>query len=210
MGRWELTKLKNLLAGLVIMTGSVWWTNYQNPVEQQTPGGATQPDHSLWVINPTIGTSNVCVWDADDQINLNFGGVIESGQTITYTTCLFGDWADHVIGMSRGSNARNTGVKIEASLSVDGITTINVQDKACIIGPDYDRDYPSFETIAGSNGGRAVRHTVTWTVHNPTVKRLRNDWAAGAIRLWTDSSQSTWCPPTLTRHGTYPGPTWYQ
>lgn len=178
------------------MTATVWWSDYQNPVEQQTPGGALQPDRSLWVVNSTP-----CIWDADDEINLIFGGTLLAGASYTYTTCLIADWTGHLIGVRSGNP------NIAASVAVDGVVSVT---QGCIVGPEYERDaYAGFVAIEGSNGGVGVRHTVAWTITNLTGRRLHRVSAEGAIELHTGAAAAYWCPASLVRGGSYPGPTWY-
>jgi hypothetical protein len=184
------------------MSATVWWSDYQTPVEQQTPGGATQPDHSLWVTNPTIGSTAPCIWDADDELNLFFGGVLAAGATYSYTTCLFGDWTGHVIGVKANASG------VTASVSIDGLVTVAAP--GCIIGPDHDRqDYPGFRPVTGSGGGIAVPHTITWTVTNPTGRKLGHAGAEGTVQGWTNYAVGYWCPGPLVRAGAWPGPSWY-
>lgn len=187
-------------------TAAVWSYGFQSPVEQQTPGGATQPDRSLWVTNPTRGDGPAaCVWDADDQVSIGFSGLLEAGQSVSHTQCLIGDWSGHLAGISTTTDG------LAVVVSIDGVASAS----RCLVGPEYDRDYPAFSPIAGSNGGVGVWHTVTWTVTNTTSRTIRRIAADATVMVvagsLTDPSGpvARWCQAAPVRHGTWPGPTWY-
>ncbi len=154
-----------------------FWPMPQQPVEQQTPGGATQPDRSLWIVNPyayPLPQAEWCVWDADDQIKGGFSGVIGPGETVTGSACVILDQAAHEASISV-SDPRLVGL-----VSVEGVTGI------CIFTPEFDNsDVPLLPEIGGSNGGHGVKTTISWSVHNPTTRTIRHEGALTSIRLRT-------------------------
>jgi len=152
----------------------------QQPVEQQTPGGATQPDRSLWVVNPTP-----CAWDPDDIITGMFTGVIAKGQTVTHSECVILDTQNHLVGLSVGAGLSGwisvgtpTGATIGGSLEAG----------ACLLTPEYgDPQHLALPEIGAGHGDRV---SVTWSVTNVSGHRLgkaiaittigptRSDWRA--------------------------------
>jgi hypothetical protein len=123
----------------------------QQPVEQQTPGGATQPDHSLWVTNPTS-----CLWDTDDALSARFIGSWVRGETHTYTDCIVTDDIAHRISLELGPG-------LVGSVTVDGVDV-----GLCSLSREWDSsEVTGLPEIAGSNGGHGQIVSVTWTVTNP-------------------------------------------
>lgn len=124
----------------------------QNPVEQQTPGGATQSDESLWIINSTD-----CLWDSDDSLRASWRGRLNRGDMTTFTFCIVGDWSEHLVRLDISDGLVGT---IAAS---EGPTATT-----CLQGPNYDNnpDNPLLEPIAGSNGGVGHIHYITVTANN--------------------------------------------
>lgn len=188
----------------------------QTPVEQQTPGGSTQPDKSLWVVNPTrTNLSNPCIWDADDHITLQiYGSRIAPGSSATASICIIGDWTAHVIGVSRNSPY------LDVTLSLSDIMSLKMNsDTACIVGPDYDKDAVNFgylSPIADSNGGVGKFHTATVTVTNTKSKGFLKNANVTFIVEWTVSTaQDKYCPhgyPVQTNGhsgGSYPLRWWW-
>mgnify|MGYP001559318288 CR=1 FL=1 len=143
---------------------------HQQPVEQQTPGGATQPDQSLWVVNRTD-----CIWDADDQWLAVGYGYLDPGASVSVSTCIIGDWAAHdAWGWALTSKS-----SVQPSLSV---TVSGGPTAACVRGPDYDYG-SALPIIPDSNGGVGVVHVATFTIANPSDRRIRVERAEFTLRM---------------------------
>ena len=201
---------------LVAATFGPWeFEDTQQPVEQQTPGGATQPDHSLWVTNPTM-----CAWDADDSRSTGFvGGVLPAGETVTASKCVIVDGMPHAVWFN--VLARSSSLIVETRFDPQGyVFQATAVSKArgyeywtCSLGPEYDNSaVPSLPEITGSNGGRGEYSTVTVRITNPTNRAVHKVSAVMRLRPFLDEASGGRCfyedlPP---RVGTYPGPfiTW--
>lgn len=141
----------------------------QQPVEQQTPGGATQPDRSLWVTNPTG-----CLWDTDDWLEARLSGKWAKGETRTYTDCVVADNDRHVARLELSAG-------LTGSITIDGVNV-----GLCGATPWYgDPEYLALPEVEGSNGGHGRIVQVTWTVTNPghtrkgtAFLRIRPDFPA--------------------------------
>jgi hypothetical protein len=187
-------------------TPYIWYRDLQAPVEQQTPGGATQKDRNLWVVNRTE-----CVWDADDKISgALFGRRLPPGESASMSICIIGDWTGHLIG------AKRSDPQIAVTLSLDGIISVPLlSDRACILGPDYDHDagiLGLLQPIAGSNGGIGAMHTATITVKNMRPKGNLQDGAVNFIVEWSGSDAAQYCPhgdPRTNWGGAYPLRWWW-
>lgn len=146
--------------------------NYQSPVEQQTPGGATQPDRSLWVVNNTG-----CAWDSDDQQSRGGNGYVESGQTVSFDLCVIGDAAGqaHLVVAQACALRKDEGFRValsyDLSWSQRGVVEIvppavDGCAKVCAVGPKLDSQSGYLEPIANSNGGVGQRTTYTLSLTN--------------------------------------------
>lgn len=165
---------------------SEWHVNQftqQQPVEQQTPGGATQPDETLWVVNPTT-----CVWDSDDYLAARWTGRVERGDAQSLTVCVVGDWSEHLF-------------RISASEGL--VTTISASDgpdaSSCLRGPNYDSDpdNPALVSIPESNGGVGHIHQITFTARNLGKKPLAH--ASISVEISIDAPAFVARCPILTR-----------
>ena len=132
----------SLLAALVVLailivtpvsadkpdTSVSWWLSMRQRdklVEQQTIGGATQPDPALWVVNRTG-----CVWDPDEQMVYSLmGRWIQPGETVSVTTCIVGDWSQHLFVMRADAGLEYTLQVGDRSWSGTGLL--------CAYGPRY-------------------------------------------------------------------------
>lgn len=168
----------------------------QQPVEQQTPGGATQPDHSLWVVNPTP-----CAWDADDQFVSTYLGDLDAGASQSWSECLIGDGSDHVIGLRvRARTGASFQVTVSAvpgyAVSADSgpLTNQYVYAAACLVGPVYQPNSPLLQPVPGSNGGVGVQVALTYTVTNTGTRRMREVWAESLIGLQSNVYEDLYCP----------------
>jgi len=204
-----------LLAGTGIATAAdafVWgpWgvpDVTQQPVEQQTEGGATQPDHSLWVVNNTG-----CAWDADDsRYTGDTDGTLAAGATASGSRCVISDDVEHGVYLSINSPSPNLvvsmtyapqGYSFTASPRVEGN---RYRYELCVEGVDYDASSPDLQPIPNSGvGGEGVVTTITYSVRNPTTRTVRSTNGVWRLRAETElACGSGW---TFTRTGTYPGP----
>lgn len=168
----------------------VYHFDQQQPVEQQTPMGATQPDQSLWVINPTD-----CLWDADDNISASAAGRFDRGASVTFTVCIVGDWTPHLVWI-----AASEGLATSISAS-NGPTA-----PRCLYGPDYNHEYGGFAPIEGSHGGVGVVHVLTLTATNVTGHPVKAAVRVGST-LATTQALDTYCPGRVRLPGY--DPTWW-
>lgn len=188
----------------------------QQPVEQQTPGGATQPDHSLWVTNPTG-----CAWDADDNRSTGFtDSVVAAGETTTATKCVIVDGTGHAVWFHVISRSPNlvSEIRFEPQgfvfrpnpTPVPGLNGY-FEYFTCTLGPEYDESaIPGLPEIAGSNGGHGELTTITASITNPTTHAARKTGAVLRLAVTPAVSSGGRCQyedlPLSTRLGTYPGP----
>src|SRR5512139_3021122 len=99
-------------------TRTMW--GFQTPVEQQTPGGATQPDRNLWIVNPTIGEQGeAAIWDADDAVRFAASGVWEPGQSASISQRVYADWREHDTAIRLSANRGSPSLR--ASVEVVGL-----------------------------------------------------------------------------------------
>jgi len=154
-----------------------YWPFPQQPVEQQTPVGATQPDRSLWIVNPyayPLPQSEWCVWDSDDRIMGGFGGIIGPGVTVSGSACVILDQVAHEAWITV-SDPRLVGL-----VTVDGVSG------QCVFTPEFDNDEVSdLPEIEGSNGGHGLKTAITWSIHNPTNRTIRHEIALTGIEWQT-------------------------
>jgi len=194
----------------------------QQPVEQQTPGGATQPDRNLWIVNPFTA----CGWDADDRgTNGAGGGDLAPGATYSVSMCVVADWRSH-LWSAIGTAER--GAKFTVSLSVPelgfgavsepsaDIDQHNAQAKICASGPDYDRTSPDLLSVADSNGGVGKVVTLTYSITNLGERRIRLPTLEAKFAADSNFFAVNFCPGGETvwplnlngamKWGSYPGP----
>jgi len=167
------------------MTWSLLFSTYDQPVEQQTPGGALQPDQSLWVVNP-----GPCLWDPDDGLDGRFYGALGKGQSASHTECIILDHQNHLVGLS-ASNELAGSITVSSPIgpTIGGWTAAD----DCILTPEYDHEVvATLPEIEGSNGGHGDRVTVTWTVTNIAGHRLNRTGAFTTIRLATGDAITAW------------------
>lgn len=160
---------------------SYTFENYQEPVEQQTPGGMTQPDQSLWVLNPTLvtGGSNGTtgsIWDSDDMYRFIAEGMLAPGESFTVSKDVIADMTDHFVGIKVFCNTRSqftASIAFSTSESVSAVQRVvdrQIIGKAGILTPIYQPTSPELLPIPGSNGGIGKHVLVTWTVTNTGTK----------------------------------------
>lgn len=182
----------------------------QNPVEQQTVGGATQPDQSLWVVNNTIappGQGDVlrgkCAWDADDSRTMgHVDGTLAPGVMVSGSKCYVADNTEHATYISLYAKTPDLvvamrydpqGFVVTASVQPDPNRNGFYHYEACGFGPYYDQlSIPPMQVIPNSGtapnrylpeviGGVGVPSTVTAVVSNPTPRTVRD--VSGVLRF---------------------------
>ena len=181
----------------------------QQPVEQQTQGGDTQPDHSLWVVNNTT-----CAWDADDAwFTGGLNGVLAGGETATVSRCVVADWRSHGIALSVNAPAANLVVEISFSpqgyvfRAVPVLSGNRYVYLVCADGPQYDRSSPTLQPIPNSGfGGVGVVTTVTARLTNPGTRAARKVNALFNLRATPELANQGCAFPLPNSTGTYPGP----
>lgn len=185
-------------------SGPFWDQSETGIVEQQSP-------YPYWtltpqsVLNPEMYFPGGCAWDVDDrQVALLNGSSIDPGASASVSMCIFADWGAHQFGLRLSPG-------LVGSISVDGFT-LPVSSIGCIVGPQYrlvqkgteagpalDPGWaysPLLSPVEGSNGGVARRTTVTFTVTNPTLRRIRSPQAEARLVLatWRPAAETTGCP----------------
>jgi hypothetical protein len=171
-------------------------TQLQQPVEQWTPGGMTQPDHTKWVWNRTG-----FVWDPDDDDRLSGYGYLDANSKAVGS-----------VGLMADMDAHATIVKVYAPASVVTILRYDYGKTSlrefkltgsgviCVDGPDYATWSPSLQVIESSrsqdglNVGKAVPLTVRVLIENPTNKRIRNIGVDVFIQPTFVPAESLGCP----------------
>lgn len=156
--------------------------SHQNPVEQQTPGGATQPDRSLWVIN-----SSDMIWDADDIWKWYGSGRIERGQTVSISKKVICDWKSHLCGITcLGKRA-----EFEVSISIYGehinhsiVAPSNGEARCLMMTPDYVK---STDKLISISNGRGQVYEVVFSIKN--IGRRKRFSAMGEIAHITTQRQ---------------------
>ena len=170
--------------------------SHQNPVEQQTPSGATQPDHSLWVVNDSD-----MIWDADDIWKWYGSGRIESGQTISISKQVICDWKSHLCGITcLGKKA-----EFEVSISIYGehinhsiVALSNREAKCLMMTPDYVK---STDKLVPISNGRGQIYEVVFLIKN--LGRKKDFSVMGEIAHLSTTRQSLYssCPFPVTVNG---------
>ena len=164
---------------LLAFTWNLGQRSTQQPVEQQTPGGATQPDPSLWIVNPDPG---VCAWDADDTLEARGSGSLAPGEAVEWHECVYADWQPHAFNAQVSAKTSKLLVEVgwsnaDASRSFAVAGTPGPQNStlwlACFFGPDYDNGSPLLPTVGSSNGGRAQLTDVFVRVTNVGPRTAR-------------------------------------
>jgi hypothetical protein len=181
----------------------------QEPVEQQTPGGALQPDRSLWVLNPTG-----CAWDPDDSRSAGgVNSVLDAGASASGVRCEIVDDVGHWWSWSVRASSPNLEVTFTHALKT--VHSRAVPDAggylyAGCLSVEYDRSaVSSLPLVEGSNGGHGVRSDTTVTVANLTSRRVRDIHAVMRTRLSNFVNCPGWAgdyPGPWVREGVYPGP----
>ena len=196
---------------LTAATFGPWeYEDTQQPVEQQTQGGALQPDHSLWVVNNTG-----CAWDADDSRSMGFtDGTLAAGETVTGSKCYIADWTDrqfyvNVLSRSGDLVVRVAVQPLDFSFKLAPMLEAHrYRYEMCLRQADYDRQYPDFQPIPDSGlGGVGVPATITVAIHNPMSRTVRS--TSAVFRFSTSPYQGRCDLADLTAWtflGSWPGP----
>ena len=190
----------------------------QIPVEQQTPGGATQPDCTLHVVNPTKlvgydisggsgnctwtpGSPPYCLWDADDSFEVFIDGILQPGETATVEVCLFADDVAHLFDINAYGGSTQASFRLTLSVpelgwSLSNDWQGNVPGQICALGPKVadSANLPSLPEIAGSNGGRAELLTLRMSVTNTGAHAMRRFNAFARANVGFGSYQLANCP----------------
>jgi hypothetical protein len=173
----------------------------QTPVEQQTPGGEWQPDRSLWVINPTDGTTSPALWDADDSVRGMFSGALARGESFSWSQDVILDRTTHLVGLLvtdglAGTITVSPPVHPEWLVAVPGAGTFAATDatrRACLFTPEYGvPEHVGLPEIPGSNGGHGDRVTVTWTLRNIAGRKLMKAGGSIIIRVRDAAAAASW------------------
>jgi hypothetical protein len=136
---------------------AAYFNGYGYVIEQQTT------DWSSPVVNPTPAER---LWDIDDLRTVFASGSLASGESYSITVPFIADNTGHLLYLT--GDAGNKG----------GTLTLSVPEGAlsyswpvgrdgfhiCLDGPYYYLGDPQLSDISGSNGGRGLPATYTWTV----------------------------------------------
>lgn len=159
----------------------------QNPVEQQTQGGATQQDQSLWVVNNTG-----LPWDVDDYWSRTDQGYIDPGVSVSRTEYFYvADWQFHQSGIEATTTTKGALFSVQLTLDDEIGTRITVTNdqpvylssalpkdrvtyaRVAIVGPTYTQTSSKLLPIPNSGIGGVGRFIkATWTVKNLDSKRI--------------------------------------
>ena len=207
-----------LLVPLLAFTWSPGQRNTQTPVEQQTPGGALQPDPSLWVVNPF---TNACVWDADDKMNMTGFGDLAPGESVENHECLLADWIIHLYNVqvyAQGRGSDQLVVEIgwsnpNAARSIVAIGEPGGRNStgydACFGTPSYDHDFP-FLLVENSNGGVAQPTDIFVRITNTSNRLLRDVWVLSSLEPGFHTCPDGRYPiPDMTREEIIPSQMWW-
>jgi hypothetical protein len=187
-----------------------WFSARDNPVEQQTSGGATQPDQSLWIINPAS-----YIWDADDRVKLIGDSTLYSQSEAIYAESIIADNCGHLVGID--VNASTSDLTVQIQMSGMGLDTTNEVietyrdlvieafpvkvDKrsfryvACAYGSKFDKNFINYlPIIENSNGGRGFIWEVRFIIRNGTNKTIRHISAQAVISPLYSFAQDQFCP----------------
>ncbi len=199
-----------LLVGLTTAARpSATWTSFgsqdtQNPIEQQTPGGATQPDRTLWVVNHTG-----CAWDIDDTRNRwMIDGTLPSTESTGDSSCVVSDTATRGFAFQVFSPSPNLIVTLGFSPQSITFTPNPRPDpndgrgyeySVCVLGLHYDLDSTSVSPIPDSNSGVGVLGDAVFSITNPTDHAVRKIQARfGIAGSW--NSSNTQCDVDVFSH----------
>jgi hypothetical protein len=207
MNRFFKSFLVGLLAALLMGVKphrSIGWRvqpmQIQQPVEQQTEGGATQPDPALWVVNNTG-----CIWDADDRYDFDGTGKLSPGEVATTETCLVADWQQHLLGLGAWAKGNS---QFRLTVTVGGWTHTTVSQDApkraqsealCMFSPDYDVGSELLQPIPDSGvGGVGLVYPVTFVIENIGSRNLRDVRIGGGVMLpqWNGWNTQHYCGVT--------------
>ena len=142
-----------------------------NGLEGMVPGTSTcgyvfpsSPLGYTPVVNPACGTADPVMWDADDTAWWAGFGDLVVGEQILLTQPLYLDTDSHLIVVN--GNSRNGTVVVKMSIpEINWSVTVPAGVTACYIVPYLP--YSELPSISGSNGGKALRATVTWSLTTP-------------------------------------------
>lgn len=198
----KLALLFLLAAPLAAQPWSVYQKTLQQPVEQQTPGGMSQPDRSKWVINPTT-----FFWDADDFLRAVYLGGLAPGESVAYQDGLIADWVEHLVyieGCAESrtdfqlsillSNASGAAVALLSAAKPVAVDKRTVCARACFTSPDFDITNDELQPVIGSGGGLGKAYGLTWEVTNTGPRRIKNLSVIASVRLLGNASVNQGCP----------------
>ncbi len=173
-------------------------------VEQQS-GYASQPDTSLWVINPPSSGNPApwCVWDADDRVRGDFLGTLSAGAAVSVTVCMIADVSSHRAAMNLVGYPQLTG-----TIAFGEYMTLQVIGgrTACVVGPRYNglsdtRLQPILNTNHASVG-RYEQVTFTLTNLSATAVDVNVPMTLGRYLDGAPNfSESRWCPGDTADQG---------
>ena len=185
-----------LLAAIILSSLNLTFDqrDYQNPIEQQTLGGVTQPDQNFWVINPFVPPDpDPCYWDADDNASISFKGDLKVGEKWFFDQCIILDDTSHALGIqavSRGNQDRFR-VEIKVVSFIKGVFTWQASAvdfprngprkmwaKRCAISPEYDvSEVGSLSAISNDFNdmvGHGDKSRLIWSIENTGDRNIRD------------------------------------
>jgi hypothetical protein len=136
---------------------AAYFNGYGYVIEQQTT------DWNNPVINPTPAER---LWDIDDLRTVFASGSLMSDETFSITVPFIADNTGHLLYLT--GDAGNKGGTLTLSVPEGGLSYSWPVGRdgfhICLDGPYYYLGDTQLSDIAGSNGGRGLPATYTWTV----------------------------------------------
>jgi hypothetical protein len=151
-------------------------------IKQLSPNGR-DCDPAECVVNPWIGTPDVCAWDYDDVWRYRGAGKLASQSSVSASICHVAYAGDAVTVLVSElllwSSSPGLVIQIE-----DGLGTVSQADVSrsgkdyVYLACSYDSIPGPFPEIEGSNGGHGTPIQYAVTISNPTSKSITVDNAA--------------------------------
>jgi hypothetical protein len=201
--RWRTAAFLGGVALSVLVLSAIAEGGKEQPLSfaNATTGGASNvviEQQNDWPFppDPIVNSLPGCTWDINDYLTLTTRGYLAPGAIVTKNVCMVSDYNPvykTVNGMTTwwGSSRGHYGAAISAPSPDLNVTVCYAPQARCFHpSPVWDanaREYdwalcsqvvyvpddPELVDIAGSNGGRGVVTTITFTLENPTARQVK-------------------------------------